>query len=99
MRRMPARKIVFDSELASKLSRRDEPENANISRDDVEGFERAQRLGFDCAKTVARELREGWSEKKIAKRMDEYLLDHGVKSFFHRSFAWIGERSRFQSFE
>lgn len=99
MRRMPARKIVFDSEFAAKLSRRDEPEQANISRDDIEGFGAAQRLGFDCAKTIAKELREGWSEKKIAKMMDVYLLDHGVKSFFHRSFAWIGERSRFQDFE
>lgn len=97
---MSARRTVFDPSWAAKLSRtRSAPNQGEITREDLEGFGEAQRLGFQCAKTIAGELREGWTEKKIAKMMDEYLLDHGVKSFFHRSLAWIGERSRFQGFE
>jgi Xaa-Pro aminopeptidase len=97
---MPARNIRFDSAIAAKLSKlREAPAGGEVSRDDVEGFTNAQKTAFSCAKTIACEIREGWSEKKIAKMMDEYLLDHGVKSFFHRSFAWIGDRSRFQGFE
>lgn len=97
---MSARRTVFDPSWAAKLSKtRAAPHGGEVSREDREGFGEAQRLGFQCAKAIAGELREGWTEKKIAKMMDEYLLDHGVKSFFHRSLAWIGERSRFQGFE
>src|SRR5690606_88035 len=28
--------------------------------------------------------------------LDTYLADHGVRSFFHRSFVWFGDRTRFK---
>jgi len=43
-------------------------------------------------------MKEGWSEAETADLMDTYLKDHGVKNFFHKSFAWFGERSGFYQF-
>jgi Xaa-Pro aminopeptidase len=61
----------------------------------LEGFAAAQSLAYRCAKTIARELREGWTEAQAARLMDVWLMDHGVRNFFHTSFAWFGERTRF----
>jgi hypothetical protein len=82
--------------ILSKLS----PSSSIVPTPDVcEGFQQAQRLAYDCALVVAKELQPGWTEKKTARLMDAYLRDHGVKSFFHRSFAWFGDRSRFWKFK
>ncbi len=64
----------------------------------LEGFRRVQGLAYACARDIAREFREGWTEVQTANLMDVYLRDHGVKSFFHKSFAWFGERTRFEGF-
>ena len=58
-------------------------------------FKKGQRLAYRCAETIAKELRPGWTEKQAAKLMDVFLKDHGIKSFFHKSFAWYGDRTRF----
>jgi len=60
-----------------------------------EGMARSQALAYACAKAIAAELREGWTEAQAARLMDVYLADHGVRGAFHKSFAWFGERSRF----
>ena len=65
---------------------------------DLESFKKSQRLSYECAVAIRAELKEGWTEKQTAKLMDTYLRDFGVKTFFHKSFAWFGERSRFQDF-
>ncbi len=62
---------------------------------DKEKLLKAQNLSYSCAIEIAKELREGWTEKQTAKLMDTYLKDHGIKSFFHTSFAWFGPRSAF----
>lgn len=62
---------------------------------DLDGFRASQALAYDCAQTIAGLLQPGWTEKRTAKLMDTYLRDHGVRSYFHRSFAWFGERTRF----
>ncbi len=64
----------------------------------LDGFRAAQRLAMDSAVVISQELREGWTERRTAKLMDTYLRDHGVKSFFHKSFAWFGDRSSFHDF-
>ncbi len=68
------------------------------NRDNLELFKKSQRLSYDCALAIKAELKEGWTEKQTARLMDTYLRDFGVKTFFHKSFAWFGERSRFQNF-
>ncbi len=62
---------------------------------DLEGMAQSQKLAYACARAIARELGEGWTEMQAARLMDVYLADHGVKSAFHKSFAWFGDRSRF----
>lgn len=66
--------------------------------EELECFRKSQRLAYQCAQTIGAELKEGWTEKQAAKLMDTYLRDFGVKTFFHRSFAWFGDRTRFQGF-
>ncbi|MBI3556301.1 MAG: aminopeptidase P family protein [Deltaproteobacteria bacterium] len=65
---------------------------------DLDSFRKSQRLAYECALAVRAELKEGWTEKQTAKLMDTWLRDFGVKAFFHKSFAWFGERSRFRNF-
>jgi len=62
-------------------------------------FRKSQSLAYGCAIEIAQLLRVGWTEKKTAKMMDQWLGDHGVRSFFHKSFAWFGDRTRFQGFK
>lgn len=61
----------------------------------AEGLDASQRLAYACAKAVASELREGWTEAQAARLMSAWLGDHGVSSYFHKPFAWFGERARF----
>ncbi|MEW6056789.1 MAG: M24 family metallopeptidase [Bdellovibrionota bacterium] len=67
--------------------------------DDLEAFTKTQRLAYQCVLEIKREIQPGWTEKQTARLMDVYLQDHGVRTFFHRSFAWFGDRSRFQGFK
>lgn len=81
--------------LLSRIS----PSSSRVhAEQDLEGFRTAQRLAFRCATEIGRELQPGWTEKQTAQLMDQYLRDHGVRSFFHTSFAWFGERTRFSGF-
>ncbi len=59
------------------------------------GFLRCQRLATQGAKEIGGLLREGWTEAQTAKLYDTYLRDHGVSAYFHRPYAWFGERTRF----
>ena len=68
------------------------------SQSDLEGFQRAQALSFEAAVTVGQILRPGMTERQAAALIDDFLADHGVKSFFHTSMVWFGERSRFMGF-
>ncbi len=64
-------------------------------REDLEGFLACQRLAREAVRHVASLLKPGWTEKHAATLVNTYLSDSGVKGFFHRSFAWFGERTRF----
>lgn len=62
---------------------------------DIRRFKKTQRMAIEGAKEIARILRPGMTEKQAADLLDTYLKDHGVKNFLHYSFAWFGDRSRF----
>ncbi len=64
-----------------------------------EGYRRAQALAFECARAISAEVKPGWSEKRTADLMDTWLRDNGVKTFFHTSFAWFGNRTSFTGFK
>jgi hypothetical protein len=71
----------------------DSAESGALSAQHLEGFRRSQSLAYDSVTAVERELREGMTERQAAARVAEYLADHGVRQFFHRPFAWFGDRS------
>lgn len=65
------------------------------NEEDKNGFLACQRLAQEGAHEVASLIQEGWTEKRAAGLLETYLKDHGVKAFFHHSYAWFGERARF----
>lgn len=87
------------SKLSSKFSKFKSESIKIPSLEEKAGFLKAQRLAYDCATTIEKEMKPGWTEKQTAKRMDEYLRDHGVKVFLHRPFAWFGEHARFDGYK
>jgi Xaa-Pro aminopeptidase len=62
------------------------------------GFKHSQRVAYDCVTTVESELREGMTEREAARRMHEFMQDHGVREYFHRPFVWFGDRTAFTRF-
>jgi Xaa-Pro aminopeptidase len=62
---------------------------------ELEGFRQAQSKALAAVKAVSVEMRPGWTEKQAAALVDTHLRDSGVAEFFHYSFAWFGERTRF----
>lgn len=83
----------------SKLSRLKTSSADLPSTEALEGHLYAQSLAYQCAVQISKELKEGWTEKQTATLMDTFLRDHGVKSFFHRSFAWFGDHTRFDGYK
>ncbi|EMJ89356.1 M24 family metallopeptidase [Leptospira meyeri] len=87
------------SKLSSKLSKLSSESIRIPTLEEKNGFLKAQKLAYDCVTTVEKEMLPGWTEKQTAKRMDEFLRDHGVKTFLHRPFAWFGEHARFDGYK
>jgi Xaa-Pro aminopeptidase len=56
---------------------------------------RTQRLAYDAALAVAAELRPGQSERDAAAALTAYCESRGIDGWFHRPFAWFGERTAF----
>lgn len=62
------------------------------------GFKRSQRTAYACVTQVEQELREGMTERDAARRMEEILKAQGIREYFHRPFAWFGDRTAFARF-
>lgn len=62
---------------------------------DKQGYLKSQSLAQKCAYEIATLVQPGWTERQAASAMEVWLRDHGVKQFFHRPFAWWGDRARF----
>lgn len=54
-----------------------------------------QALAYACAEAVAADLREDMTERDAARAMARWLGERGVREWFHRPFAWFGERTAF----
>ena len=61
-------------------------------------FRRVQRIAYDSAEAVARSLQPGVTEKQAAAMLADTLRQRGVRGYFHRPFAWFGERTMFAGF-
>ena len=69
--------------------------NCATSLDDRTGFLRCQRLAQESVTEISKLIRDGWSEVQTADMIETYLRDSGVRTFFHKPYAWFGERTRF----
>lgn len=58
-------------------------------------FREVQQLAYCAAEEVAQQLEPGVTEKEAAARLLALLQRRGVRSFFHRPFAWFGDRTAF----
>jgi len=85
--------------ILDKFFRSPEPQDTvELRPDHLEAFKKSQRTAYACVTSVEKDLREGMTEREAAKRMDEYLRDHGVREYFHRPFVWFGDRTAFTGF-
>ncbi|GGW67320.1 aminopeptidase P family protein [Streptomyces galilaeus] len=65
---------------------------------DLRGFQRVQRLAYECAQEVAARLKPGVTEREAARMQCEWLRARGVRDWFHLPFAWFGDRTAFVGF-
>ncbi|MFM9632967.1 MULTISPECIES: M24 family metallopeptidase [Streptomyces] len=65
---------------------------------DLRGFQRVQRLAYECAQEVAARLKPGVTEREAAHMQREWLRARGVRDWFHLPFAWFGDRTAFVGF-
>ncbi len=68
-------------------------------KEDLDKFEKAQNLAYEATSSVMKLLYEGITEKEAAGLLDTYCRDSEVASFFHKPFAWFGDRTRFLNFK
>lgn len=66
---------------------------------DLRGFREVQRLSYECAEAVAAQLKPGVTEREAAKMQRDWLYERGVRDWFHRPFAWFGDRTAFVDFK
>jgi Xaa-Pro aminopeptidase len=67
--------------------------NLELSR-----FREVQALAYRCAMDVADGLQPGVTERAAAQSLGDLLRREGVDGFFHRPFAWFGDRTCFKGF-
>jgi len=69
------------------------------SSSELEGFKYIQKLAYDAVIFVRSELKSGITEKLASRMVSDYLESKGVERYFHRPFAWFGDRTRFKNFK
>jgi hypothetical protein len=63
--------------------------------EELQGFRATQKLAYECARTVEKQLKPGMTEKEACALMKEQLRARGVTQYFHEPFAWFGDRTAF----
>ena len=66
---------------------------------ELRGFQAVQRLAYECAETVAAQLRPGTTEREAARALRAEAVARGVRDWFHLPFAWFGDRTAFSGFK
>lgn len=61
----------------------------------LEAFRSVQQLAYRCVEHVAAELEPGITEKQAAAKLTRWLERAGIDDWFHRPFAWFGDRTAF----
>jgi Xaa-Pro aminopeptidase len=71
---------------------------ASYSEAELDKFRQVQRLAYDCVQHVETQLTAQMTEREAAKLMRDYLSAHGGGQYFHKPFAWFGDRTAFVNF-
>ncbi|MBX7096919.1 MAG: aminopeptidase P family protein [Myxococcaceae bacterium] len=67
----------------------------NDRADQLQRFTEVQQLAYRCVESVAEELDPGITEKQAATLLTDWLEREGIDDWFHRPFAWFGDRTAF----
>jgi hypothetical protein len=78
-----------------------EPANEALAlqAEHLEGFRTSQALAYSAVEAVERQLHGGMTERDAAHAIEDELKSQGVTEYFHRGFAWFGERTAFAGFK
>jgi hypothetical protein len=71
---------------------------ASYSQAELDKFRQVQRLAYDCVEHVEKQLTAQMTEREAARLMRDYLAARGVEHYFHKPFAWFGDRTAFVNF-
>lgn len=71
---------------------------ATFNKYELGQFRSLQRLAYQCVQEVANALKVGDTEKKAVSMMTAWMAERGVKHYFHKPFAWFGDRTAFHRF-
>lgn len=64
----------------------------------IEEFKKLQRMAYQGAREICDQLTEGVTEIEVADQFEQWWKERGIDRFFHRPFAWFGERTHFDQF-
>lgn len=62
---------------------------------DLAQLKACQKVARTGVQETVNAIREGWSEQQACAYLETVLKDLGVDHYFHRPFAWFGDRTRF----
>lgn len=68
--------------------------HANIQR-----YQEIQQLAYQAVTEARSKLKVGMTEIEAAQLVDDFFLSKGHDLFFHRAFAWFGDRTAFKGFK
>jgi Xaa-Pro aminopeptidase len=65
----------------------------------LDEMKKVQQLAYEGAIAVRKQLKVGMTEKEAAALLEKFFQDKGHHTFFHRPFAWFGDRTNFTNFK
>lgn len=68
------------------------------SDEELERFREVQATAYRGVVAIEAELREGMTEKRVARMMRDWYGDAGIREYFHVPFVWFGDRTSFTGF-
>ena len=71
---------------------------SHFTDSELNKFREVQRLAYEAVQAVEKQLTEGITEKQAAALIESHLVERGIDSFFHKPFAWFGDRTAFTGF-
>lgn len=66
---------------------------------EMQRYQKIQQLAYQAVTEARAQLKVGMTEIEAARIVDEFFLSKGHDLFFHRAFAWFGDRTAFKGFK